>query len=108
MRTLSFRGGANYSISGIYVIETDPVSLSGSVGSNASINFSIESYYYSDYPNGRWYYVATPTSGGYIDTIAVGVEATTSGGGGGKVWIRRVSAGSTQKYKVTVYCIRQY
>lgn len=108
LRTLSFKGGSNYSISGIYVIETDSVSLSGSVGSNASVNFSIDSYYYSDYPNGRWYYVATPTSGGYIDTIAVGVEATTSGGGGGKVWIRRVSSGSTQNYKVTVYCIRQY
>lgn len=108
LRTLSFKGGSNYSISGIYVIETDAVSLSGSVGSNASVNFSIDNYYYSDYPKGRWYYVATPTSGGYIDTIAVGVEATTSGGGGGKVWIRRVSSGNTQKYKVTVYCIRQY
>lgn len=106
--TLSFHGGKNYSISGIYVLETGNVSLSGSVGSNASINFTIDRSYYSDFSSGRWYYVATPTSGGYIDTIAVGVEATTSGGGGGKIWIRRVSSGSTQYYKVTVYCIRQY
>lgn len=106
--TLSFHGGKNYSISGIYVLETDAVSLGGSVGSNASINFSIDRSYYSDFSSGRWYYVATPTSGGYIDTIAVGVEATTSGSGGGKVWIRRVSSGNTQNYKVTVYCIRQY
>ena len=108
LNTLSFHGGKNYSISGIYVLETDKVSLSGSVGSNASINFTIDRSYYSDFSSGRWYYVATPTSGGYIDTIAVGVEATTSGGGGGKIWIRRVSSGSTQYYKVTVYCIRQY
>ena len=108
LQTLSFHGGKNYSISGIYVLETDAVSLGGSVGSNASINFSIERNYYSDFSSGRWYYVATPTSGGYIDTIAVGVEATTSGSGGGKIWIRRVSSGNTQNYKVTVYCIRQY
>lgn len=108
LQTLSFHGGKNYSISGIYVLETDAVSLGGSVGSNASINFSIDRSYYSDFSSGRWYYVATPTSGGYIDTIAVGVEATTSGSGGGKIWIRRVSSGNTQNYKVTVYCIRQY
>lgn len=108
LQTLSFHGGTNYSISGIYVLETDAVSLNGSVGSNASINFSIDRSYYSDFSSGRWYYVATPTSGGYIDTIAVGVEATTSGSGGGKIWIRRVSSGNTQNYKVTVYCIRQY
>lgn len=108
LQTLSFHGGKNYSISGIYVLETDAVSLGGSVGSNASINFSIDRSYYSDFSSGRWYYVATPTSGGYIDTIAVGVEATTSGSGGGKIWIRRISSGNTQYYKVTVYCIRQY
>ncbi len=108
LQTLSFHGGKNYSISGIYVLETNAVSLGGSVGSNASINFSIDRSYYSDFSSGRWYYVATPTSGGYIDTIAVGVEATTSGSGGGKIWIRRVSSGNTQNYKVTVYCIRQY
>lgn len=108
LRTLSFKGGSNYSISGIYVVETDAVSLGGSVGSNVSVNFSINSQYYSNFSSGRWYYVATPTSGGYIDTITCGVEATTSGSGGGKVWLRRVYSGSTQNYKVTVYCIKLY
>ena len=107
---LSFTSGSyptSYNISGIWCGSVS-LTLSGSVGSNASANFTISSSYQSSYSSGAWYVCAVPVSGGYVDTMAYGVEYTNNTAYGGKIWARRVYSGSTVTYTFNIIAIRLY
>lgn len=104
MRTLSFKNGSSYSISGIYCAKVS-VTVGASVGNEGSATFTVSSNYQSEFANGTWYYVITPTSGGYVNTICFGVSGSTNGG---TIWAKRAIAAQQTTYTFTVMMIRQY
>lgn len=107
MQWLSFKKGSSYSISGIWC-RSVTLTLNGSVGSNASSNFTIDSNYQSSYSNGDWYICVSPISGGYVDTMAYGVEYLDKTAYGGKIWARRVYSGTNTTYSFNIIAIRFY
>lgn len=110
IRTLSFKRGSSYSISGIYT-KRITVSVAGSVGSEGKTNFTIDSDYQSSFTSGTWRVTATIVGGGYIDTLAIGVELNNSSApSGGNVFLKRVlySDSQTRTYDVDLIMIRLY
>lgn len=110
IRTLSFKKGSSYSISGIYT-KRITVSVAGSVGSEGKTNFTIDSNYQSSFSSGTWRVTATIVGGGYIDTLAIGVELNNSNSpSGGNVFLKRVlySDSQTRTYDVDLIMIRLY
>ena len=105
MRTLSFKNGSSYSISGIYCTEIS-LTLGGSVGNEASASFSVSSSYQSSFTNGTWYFVACPTSGSWINTMCFGITDKSSTGG--KLWVKRALSASQSTYKFTIIMVRLY
>lgn len=105
MRTLSFKNGSSYSISGIYCTEIS-LTLGGSVGNEASASFSVSSSYQSSFANGTWYFVACPTSGSWINTMCFGITDKSSIGG--KLWVKRALSASQSTYKFTIIMVRLY
>ena len=105
MRTLSFKKGASYSVSGIYC-KNVTMTVKGSVGSEASASFTVNKDYESSYGSGTWYFVACPTNGGWINTLCFGITDVTSSGG--KVWAKRAISGSEANYTFTVLMVRLY
>ncbi|MCI6525364.1 MAG: hypothetical protein MR464_05325, partial [Bacilli bacterium] len=103
MRTLSFKYGSSYSISGIYCRNV-ALTVNGSVGSEASASFSVNSNYQSTYASGNWYFVACPTNGGWINTLCFGITDVTSSGG--KVWAKRAIGASKTTYTFTILMVR--
>ena len=110
IRTLSFKRGSSYSISGIYA-KRITVSVAGSVGSEGKTNFTIDSDYQSSFTSGTWRVTAAIVGGGYIDTLAIGVELNNSNApSGGNVFLKRVlySDSQTRTYDVDLIMIRLY
>lgn len=107
MQWLSFKKGSDYSISGIWCGSVD-LKLSGSVGTNASSNFTIASSYESSFRNGSWYICVSPTKGGYVDTMAYGAEYLNTTAYGGKIWARRVFPAADTTYSFNIIAIRLY
>ena len=110
IRTLSFKRGSSYSISGIYA-KRITVSVAGSVGSEGKTNFTIDSDYQSSFTSGTWRVTAAIVGGGYIDTLAIGVELNNSHApSGGNVFLKRVlySDSQTRTYDVDLIMIRLY
>ena len=107
MRTLSFKSGSSYSISGIYCKKVT-MTVNGSVGSEASVSFTVDKNYESNFEASTctWYYVACPTDGGWINTLCFGITDTTSSGG--KVWAKRAIGGSKATYTFTILMVRLY
>ena len=105
MRTLSFKNGSSYSISGIYCTEIS-LTLGGSVGNEASASFTVSSSYQSSFANGTWYFVACPTSGSWINTMCFGITDKSSTGG--KLWVKRALSASQSTYKFTIIMVRLY
>ena len=103
MRTLSFRYGSSYSISGIYCRNVT-LTVKGSVGSEASASFSVNSNYQSTYASGNWYFVACPTNGGWINTLCFGITDVTAKGG--KLWAKRAIGASETTYTFTILMVR--
>ena len=110
IRTLSFKRGSSYSISGIYT-KRITVSVAGSVGSEGKTSFTIDSDYQSSFTSGTWRVTAAIVGGGYIDTLAIGVELNNSSApSGGNVFLKRVlySDSQTRTYDVDLIMIRLY
>lgn len=110
IRTLSFKRGSSYSISGIYAKRVT-VSVAGSVGSEGKTAFTIDSDYQSSFTSGTWRVTAAIVGGGYIDTLAIGVELINSHApSGGNVFLKRVlySDSQTRTYDVDLIMIRLY
>lgn len=110
LRTLSFKRGSSYSISGIYAKRVT-VSVAGSVGSEGKTSFTIDSDYQSSFTSGTWRVTAAIVGGGYIDTLAIGVELNNSSApSGGNVFLKRVlySDSQTRTYDVDLIMIRLY
>ena len=110
IRTLSFKRGSSYSISGIYAKRVT-VSVAGSVGSEGKTAFTIDSDYQSSFTSGTWRVTAAIVGGGYIDTLAIGVELNNSHApSGGNVFLKRVlySDSQTRTYDVDLIMIRLY
>lgn len=110
LRTLSFKRGSSYSISGIYAKKVT-VSVAGSVGSEGKTSFTIDSDYQSSFTSGTWRVTAAIVGGGYIDTLAIGVELNNSSApSGGNVFLKRVlySDSQTRTYDVDLIMIRLY
>ena len=110
IRTLSFKRGSSYSISGIYTKRVT-VSVAGSVGSEGKTSFTIDSDYQSSFTSGTWRVTGTIVGGGYIDTLAIGVELNNSSApSGGNVFLKRVlySDSQTRTYDVDLIMIRLY
>lgn len=105
IRTLSFKKGSSYSISGIYCTKVQ-VSVGGSIGNEGSASFTVSSDYQSSFANGTWYFVACPTHGSWIDTMCFGITDTTTTGG--KLWAKRVSSASQVTYDFTIIMVRLY
>lgn len=103
LRTLSFRGGADYSISGIYCT-TVSITVDGSVGSEGSAYFTAPTTsYYSTYAYGGWKYTASIVSGGYINTLCIGIEQASN-----RIWLKRAISGQSQTYTVQIIGVRYY
>lgn len=107
MQWLSFKNGSSYSISGIWCGSVE-LRLNGSVGSNASSNFTIASSYESSFSNGNWYICVSPIKGGYVDTMAYGAEYLDNNAYGGKIWARRVLSAADTTYTFNIIAIRLY
>lgn len=107
MQWLSFKKGSSYSISGIWCGSVE-LRLNGSVGSNASSNFTIASSYESSFSNGNWYICVSPIKGGYVDTMAYGAEYLDNNAYGGKIWARRVLSAADTTYTFNIIAIRLY
>lgn len=105
IRTLSFKKGSSYSISGIYCTKVQ-VTVGGSVGNEGSVSFSVSSDYQSSFANGNWYFVACPTHGSWIDTMCFGITDTTATGG--KLWAKRALSASQVTYDFTIIMVRLY
>lgn len=104
MRTLSFKNGVNYSISGIYCAKVT-LTVGASVGNEKSATFTVNSSFQSTYTNGTWYFVTTPVKGGWVNTICYGITGSTSGG---TLWVKRVISASEETYTFDIMMIRQY
>ena len=105
IRTLSFKKGSSYSISGIYCTKVQ-VTVGGSVGNEGSASFSVSSDYQSSFANGNWYFVACPTHGSWINTMCFGITDTTATGG--KLWAKRALSASQVTYDFTIIMVRLY
>lgn len=105
IRTLSFKKGSSYSISGIYCTKVQ-VTVGGSVGNEGSANFTVSSDYQSSFTNGNWYFVACPTHGSWINTMCFGITDTTTTGG--KLWAKRALSASQVTYDFTIIMVRLY
>lgn len=105
IRTLSFKKGSSYSISGIYCTKVQ-VTVGGSVGNEGSVSFSVSSDYQSSFANGNWYFVACPTHGSWIDTMCFGITDTTATGG--KLWAKRMASANKITYDFTIIMVRLY
>lgn len=105
IRTLSFKKGSLYSISGIYCTKVQ-VTVGGSVGSEGSASFSVSSDYQSSFANGNWYFVACPTHGSWINTMCFGITDTTATGG--KLWAKRAISTNQVTYDFTIIMVRLY
>lgn len=105
IRTLSFKKGSSYSISGIYCTKVQ-VTVGGSVGNEGSVSFSVSSDYQSSFANGNWYFVACPTHGSWIDTMCFGITDTTATGG--KLWAKRALSAGQVTYDFTIIMVRLY
>lgn len=105
IRTLSFKKGSSYSISGIYCTKVQ-VTVGGSVGNEGSVSFSVSSDYQSSFANGNWYFIACPTHGSWINTMCFGITDTNSTGG--KLWAKRALSASQVTYDFTIIMVRLY
>lgn len=106
MQWLSFKKGGSYSISGIWCKKVE-MTVEGSVGNQASVYFTVDTYYQSTFSNGTWYFVAMPSSGGYINTLSWGLE-TNSSNTGGTLYTLRVYSGAKTTYKFNIIGIRLF
>ena len=104
VRTLSFKQGSFYSISGIYCVNVT-VKVGGTVGNENSVNFSLSTSYQSEFQNGSWYYVATCTGGSYINTLCYGLYTSTTGG---TLCVKRAIKASEATYTFTIIMVRLY
>lgn len=105
IRTLSFKKGSSYSISGIYCTKVQ-VTVGGSVGNEGSASFSVSSDYQSSFANGNWYFIACPTHGSWINTMCFGITDTNSTGG--KLGVKRALSASQVTYDFTIIMVRLY
>lgn len=105
IRTLSFKKGSSYSISGIYCTKVQ-VTVGGSVGNEGSASFTVSSDYQSSFANGTWYFIACPTHGSWINTMCFGITDTTTTGG--KLWAKRALSASQVTYDFTIIMVRLY
>lgn len=106
MQWLSFKHGSSYSISGIWCQKVE-MTVEGSVGNQANTNFTVDMYYQSSFSRGMWYFVAMPSSGGYINTLSWGLETDTYNKGG-NLYALRVYPGAKTTYKFNIIGIRLY
>lgn len=106
MQWLSFKYGSSYSISGIWC-RTVEMTIEGSVGTQASANFTVNIAYQSTFNSGSWYFVAMPCEGGFINTLSWGLE-TNDSKTGGTFYALRVYSGAKTKYKFNIIGIRLY
>lgn len=109
LRTLSFKKGSSYSVSGIYC-QRVTISVAGSVGSEGQTSFTISSDYVSSFASGKWYVTASIVSGGYCNTLVLGMNLNSmSSATGGTVYLRRAtSADQTRTYDVDLIMVRLY
>lgn len=105
IRTLSFKKGSSYSISGIYCTKVQ-VTVGGSVGNEGSASFTVSSDYQSSFADGTWYFIACPTHGSWINTMCFGITDTTTTGG--KLWAKRALSASQVTYDFTIIMVRLY
>ena len=110
LRTLSFKKGSSYSISGIYC-QRVTISVAGSVGSEGQTSFTISSDYVSSFASGKWYVTASIVSGGYCNTLVLGMNLNSmSSATGGTVYLRRATSADSQTrtYDVDLIMVRLY